>query len=132
MDDMVKTAPGSHRRRAGRAVSVAVGLVALFAFNVSGVFANHVSGELDCGAHGIYLIDGVALPTGLDAPNRISGLFLLEDSTSVFRAFTIDAYHFDWALPSASRFVGSMIECTLSSSGPFFVEPWLMTGVLLP
>ncbi len=95
--------------------------------------ASHSFGELDCGSAGTFEVDGRGpLPAGFDAPGPWSGLFLLEGTTRVFRALSIEGAAFPFGRPSSERFPGQVIECTLTSSGPMFPTPWTLEGVLVP
>jgi hypothetical protein len=127
------------RRRLGRkrnwrvARLAAATALATLLVNAPHVGAAHTLGTLDCGAAGTYAVDGrSALPAGFDAPGPWSGLFLLEGTTQVFRALSIEGQAFPFSRPSAHRFPGDVITCTLTSSGPMFPNPWTLEGVLIP
>jgi len=94
--------------------------------------AAHTLGTLDCGAAGTYEVDGRGpLPAGFDAPVPWSGLFLLDGTTRVFRALSIEGAPFPFQRP-AGAYAGSVVTCTLTSSGPLFPAPWILEGVLTP
>ena len=89
--------------------------------------AGHVRAELDCGGDLSFVVDGRSVPAGFEAPGPWSGLFLLEGTTQVFKAFRIDGWPPQtWAIPSWQRH--DLIECTLVVFG----QPWTLSGVLGP
>jgi hypothetical protein len=75
---------------------------------------------------------GSERPPGFEAPGPWSGLFLLEGTTQVFRALTIEGSAVPLARPKSAKHPGTIITCTLTSSGPMFATPWTLTGVLIP
>lgn len=120
------------RRSRIAAIGILAGLMVAFT-TAAAVQASHAAGELDCGSAGAYAIDGRELPTGIDSPVPWSGLFLLEGTTRVFRAHSIDGQRFPFSRPAADRFPGEVITCTLTSSGFGFPDGyWTLTGVLTP
>jgi hypothetical protein len=115
--------------RKAAALCAALGLSATGAASVQ---AAHTIGTLDCGVAGSYAVDGRSqLPAGFDAPGPWSGLFLLEGTTQVFRALSIEGGQ-PFSRPSAEKHPGDVITCTLTSSGPMFPQPWTIEGILLP
>lgn len=128
--------PATPTRRAARQPRIrglAIGLGLLLAAASAGtVQAGHVGGLLVCGDV-TYEVDGTGVP---GSPVPWSGLFLLEGTTTVFRALSIDGQGFPFSRPSAAKFPGDVIECKLWSAGFGFPdEPnnyWTLTGVLTP
>jgi hypothetical protein len=128
--------PATPTRRAARQPRIrglAVGLGLLLAAASAGtVQAGHVEGSLVCGGV-TYEVDGRGVP---GSPVPWSGLFLLEDTTTVFRALSIHGQGFPFSRPKADTFPGDVIECKLWSEGFGFPEEpnnyWTMTGVFIP
>jgi hypothetical protein len=92
----------------------------------------HTLGTLDCGQAGVFDVAG-HLPAGgppIDRPSPWSGIFLLEDTTRVFRAFANT--HFDTEQKPATTSPRPLITCTLRSVGPMFDPEWTLVGMLLP
>jgi hypothetical protein len=96
-------------------------------------FANHTNGVLDCGSAGTYEVEAASIePLDFEAPVPGSGLFLLDDTNAVFRAFSIETPRGTIVLPAVARNPHATIECTLASSGFNFEEPWVLHGMLIP
>lgn len=110
----------------------AIGLC-LIATGIStgGVLASHTLGTLNCGQAGTFKVDGVK-PAGppFDVPPPWSGIYLLEDTTQVFRAFSND--HFEIAMKPATLTARPLIRCELTSTGFGGPWPWVLHGMLLP
>jgi hypothetical protein len=132
--------PATPTRRAARRPRIrglAIGLGLLLAAASAGtVQAGHVAASLVCGSE-TYEVDGTQpLPAGFEAPVPWSGLFLLEGTTTVFRALSIERQGFPFSRPKADKFPGDVIECKLWSEGFGFPEEpnnyWAMTGVFIP
>ena len=129
--------PATPTRRAARRPQIrglAIGLGLLLAAASAGtVQAGHVAASLVCGSE-TYEVDGTQpLPAGFEAPVPWSGLFLLEDTTTVFRALSIDGQGFPFSRRNAATFPGNVVSCTLTSNGlGFSGGPWRMTGVFIP
>jgi hypothetical protein len=121
---------GPMRRHMSR-LALAASLGAALAFSASIVNAAHTLGTLDCGSAGVFQVDGVK-PAGppFDVPGPWSGIFLLEDTTQVFRAFSNS--HFGIDMVPASTSPRPLITCTLTSEGPMFDPEWTLVGMLLP
>ena len=118
--------------RHGRGFAVVTGALALSALVGTGTaFANHTEGTLDCGAAGVFKVDG-HLPqhSPIDRPVPWSGTFLLEDTTQVFHAYSNT--HFGIEKHPASSSPRDLITCTLTSDGPMFDPPWTLVGKLAP
>jgi hypothetical protein len=101
------------------------------ALSAGTVSATHTIGTLDCGSAGSFQTDGVELdgyPFGVPVP--WSGIFLLEGTTKVFRAFSNSFIGTD--MTPAVMSPRPMITCTLTSVGPAFEEEWTLVGMLLP
>ena len=109
-----------------------VGAAAISLALTTGVtHAAHTLGTLDCGDAGVYHVEGIK-PAGppFDVPPPWSGIYLLEGTTKVFRAFTNS--HFDTRMAPADKAPVDLITCTLTSEGPMFATPWTLEGMLLP
>ena len=108
--------------------SLALGLVA------GPVAASHTYGVLDCGTVGTFDVEAASIQPlpSFEAPGPWSGLFLLEDTNRVFRAFSIVTPRWSTVRGATSRNPGADIGCTLTSSGLNFDEPWLLVGFLTP
>ena len=115
------------RRLATIAVVIAFGLFLSLA-NAAPARADHVGAKLNCDGELPFVVDGRSdLPAGFDAPGPWSGLFLLEGTTQVFKAFKIENWPPQtWAIPSWQRH--DLIECTLVVRG----NTWTLSGVLGP
>jgi hypothetical protein len=121
----------AHPQALRRLAAVAAALLLLTA-GAGAASAAHTFGTLDCGAAGSFEVDGRGpLPAGFDAPGPWSGLFLLEGTTRVFRAVSIEGTAFPFARPAGAA-PGSLISCTLTSAGSQFPAPWTLEGVLTP
>jgi hypothetical protein len=91
--------------------------------------ANHTFGTLDCGAAGVFEVDGhLPLQSPIDRPVPWSGTFLLEGTTQVFHAYSNS--HFGTVKIPATH--EGLITCTLTSEGPMFDPPWTLVGKLAP
>ncbi len=110
----------------------AIGLCLIAAgISTGSVLASHTEGTLDCGTAGTFQVDGVELagyPFGVPGP--WSGIFLLKDTTQVFRAFSND--RFGIAMKPATLSARPLITCTLTSEGMGFPPDWVLRGMLLP
>lgn len=118
-------------RRAHRVLGSLAALSLAMAFSAGTVSASHTLGTLDCGSAGVFQVDGVK-PAGppFDVPGPWSGIFLLEGTTQVFRAFSNS--HFGTEMTPVHKSPRSLITCTLSSVGPMFDPEWTLMGMLLP
>jgi hypothetical protein len=95
------------------------------------VQANHTFGTLDCGASGVFEVDGHLPRTSpIDRPVPWSGTFLLEGTTQVFHAFSNT--HFAIEKHPATASPRPLITCTLTSEGPMFNPAWTLVGMLVP
>jgi hypothetical protein len=57
---------------------------------------------------------------------------LLEDTNRVYRAMSIETPRWSIALEAGNRNLHASLECTLTSSGLNFEEPWILKGFLVP
>jgi len=114
-----------------RAAAIVGAVTRAMAVSAGGVGAAHTLGTLDCGTAGVFQVEGVH-PAGppFDVPPPWSGIFLLEGTTQVFRAFSNS--HFGITMKPASKSPRPLITCTLTSEGPMFDPAWTLVGVLLP
>lgn len=117
------------RRLAAIAMVIAIGLFVSL-MGVSPARADHAEGTLSC-ENGVsfegvsFEVDGRKVPAGFEAPGPWSGLFLLEHTTQVFKAFKIDKAQ-PWEIPAWKRH--DLIQCTLVVFG----SEWTLHGVLGP
>lgn len=120
-----------HRKRA-----VAIVLGASLALGVAAgpALATHSQGILECGAAGTYAVEAASIEPlpKFEAPGPWSGLFLLEDTNRVFRAFYLDTPRSLIVRPALEHNGHAVVSCTLTSSGFNFEEPWVLTGFLTP
>jgi hypothetical protein len=117
-----------------RAIAAVAGSTLALALGFAPVAASHTNGILNCGAAGTYEVRAASvepLPK-FEAPVPWSGLFLLEDTNRVFRAMSIETPRWSVILEAADRNPLATIECTLTSSGLNFEEPWILVGLLTP
>jgi len=116
-----------------RMVGLAVGASLALAMTAMPAAANHTYGVLDCGAAGTYEVDAASLaPVTFEAPGPWSGLFLLENTNRMFRAFSIETPRSSIVLTAGSYNPRATVSCTLTSSGFNFEEPWVLHGMLIP
>ena len=115
-------------RRLAAGLTAALLATGLSAGSVS---ATHTIGTLDCGSAGSFQTEGVELdryPFGVPVP--WSGIFLLEGTTTVFRAFSNSFIGTDKTPAMMSP--RPLITCTLTSVGPAFENEWTLVGMLVP
>ena len=114
-----------------RVALVAVGVTLATALSPGLVGAAHTLGTLDCGDGLVFAVEGVK-PAGppFDVPTPWSGIFLLEGTTQVFRAFSNS--HFGITMVPALKSPRPLLTCTLTSEGPMFDPAWTLEGMLLP
>jgi hypothetical protein len=100
--------------------------------SAGGVRSAHTLGTVDCGPAGVFEVAG-HLPVGgapIDRPSPWSGIFLLDGTTTVFRALSNS--HFETEQTPATRSPRSLVTCTLHSVGRMFDPEWTLVGMLLP
>jgi hypothetical protein len=117
-----------------RTISAILGASLALTLAVGPAAANHTDGILDCGAAGTYHVEAAStqpLPK-FESPLPWSGLFLLEDTNRVFRAFYLATPRSLIVEPALYHNPKALIECTLASSGFNFEEPWVLVGMLVP
>jgi hypothetical protein len=114
-----------------RIAFIVAAVTALMAVSAGGVAATHTFGTLDCGPAGVFEVEGVK-PAGppFDVPPPWSGIYLLEGTTQVFRAFSNS--HFGTTMTPATKPPRPLMSCTLTSEGPMFETPWTLVGMLVP
>ena len=117
--------------RRWRIALVATAVTFAMALSPGVVGAAHTLGTLDCGNGLVFEVEGVK-PAGppFDVPPPWSGIFLLEGTTQVFRAFSNS--HFGTTMVPASKSPRPLLTCTLTSEGPMFDPEWTLVGMLLP
>ena len=119
-----------HRRRTA---SLALGALLGLAVVAGPAAASHTYGVLDCGADGVYDVDAAStVPPDFEAPGPWSGLFLLEGTNRVFRAFYIETLRSTIVQPAVAWNPHAIVQCTLTSSGFNFEVPWILVGFLTP
>jgi hypothetical protein len=123
--------PGGSSPRIRRVAACMSGLLLATVLGTGSASAAHTLGTLDCGAAGVFEVAGVK-PAGppFDVPPPWSGIFLLEGTTQVFRAFTNS--HFGTEMTPAVKSPRPLVTCTLTSEGPMFETEWTLVGMLLP
>jgi hypothetical protein len=123
-----RRAVGLARRTGAAALATAVLLAGAIP-----ALATHTHGTLDCGSAGTWQVEPASEvdPLPFEAPGPNAGVFLIEDGTLLFKAYSIEAPHFAWARAGAARGL-TLVSCTLTSTGPMFSSPWLLEGVFLP
>lgn len=117
-----------------RTIAIAVAIGLFLSIAVTSAQAGHTMGTLDCGQAGTFEVDGQGpLPSGFEAPGPWSGLFLLEGTTQVFKAFSIEGVSFRSELPAKANYPKPLLNCTLTSEGMGFPAGfWTLQGVLRP
>jgi hypothetical protein len=125
--------PRSSRTRLARTTGVAVTALALLLAAAAPAAATHTHGTLDCGSAGTWQVEPASEvdPLPFEAPGPNSGVFLVEDSTLLFKAYRIEAPHFAWERAGKARGL-ALVTCTLTSTGPMFSSAWLLEGVFVP
>ena len=120
--------------RRQRIIGALVGASLITMTLASPVAADHTAGVLDCGTAGIYEVEAASLEPlpKFEAPVPWSGLFLLEDTNRVYRALSIETPRWSIVLEAADRNPHATVECSLTSSGFNFEEPWILVGFLAP
>jgi hypothetical protein len=122
---------GRHHMRRNRMLALTVGASLGLAIAATPAAANHTYGVLDCGPAGTYEIQAASIaPLTFEAPVPSSGLFLLEDTNRVFRAFSLETPRSLIVLQAINYNPHATVECTLTSSGFNFEEPWILHGML--
>ena len=117
-----------------RTSSLIIGASLALALAVGPAAATHTDGILDCGAAGTFDVEAAStepLPK-FESPVPWSGLYLLEGTNRVFRAFYLATPRSLIVEPALYHNPNALIECTLTSSGFNFEEPWVLVGMLVP
>jgi len=117
-----------------RTIALTLGASLALVLAAGPVAANHTDGTLDCGSAGVFEVEAAStqpLPK-FEAPGPWSGLFQLEGTTRVFRAFYVDTPRSLIIQPALTGNPNASVSCTLVSSGFNFEEPWLLIGFLTP
>lgn len=115
-----------------RTIAIAAAIGLFLSISVTAAQAAHAMGTLNCGQAGTFEVDGQGpLPSGFEAPGPWSGLFLLEGTTQVFQAFSIEGAPIQ--LPAKAKYPKDLLTCTLTSEGMGFPAGfWTLQGVLRP
>ena len=123
--DLVGARPVHHH---APAIAIVIAILLSLA-SVAPVLAGHTFGTLTCGS-ATFEVDGQPLPdpAGFEAPGPWSGLFLLEGTTQVFKAFSITGQAFPY--PAEARYPHDLVTCTLTSAGAGI--SWTLEGVFRP
>jgi hypothetical protein len=112
---------------------VAIGIGFTLALSAGPVRATHTLGTLECGPAGTFEVEaGSSAPPDFEAPVPWSGLFLLEGTNRVFRAFRIETPRSSILLQAADHNSHAVVTCTLTSSGFNFEAPWTLVGFMAP
>lgn len=117
-----------------RIIGAMTGASLLVVIMASPVAADHTNGVLDCGSAGAFEVEAASvepLPK-FETPVPWSGLFLLENTNRVYRAMSIETPRWSIVLEAVHRSPLATVECTLTSSGFNFEEPWVLEGFLTP
>ena len=115
-------------------ISVILGASLALTLAIGPAAANHTDGVLDCGAAGTFHVEAAStqpLPK-FESPVPFSGLFLLEGMNRLFRAFYLATPRSLIIEPALSHNPNALIECTFTSAGFNFEEPWVLVGMLVP
>ena len=117
-----------------RTISLILGASLALTLAVGPAAANHTNGTLDCGDAGTYQVEAASIEPlpKFEAPVPSSGLFQLEGTNRVFRAFYLATPRSLIVEPALYHNPKALIECTLTSSGFNFEEPWVLVGMLVP
>lgn len=120
--------------RRGRSIGALIGASLISTIMASPVAADHTNGVLDCGSGGTYDVQAASIEPlpKFEAPGPWSGLFLLENTNRVYRALSIETPRWSIVFEAANRNPHATLECTLTSSGLNFEEPWILKGSLIP
>jgi hypothetical protein len=117
-----------------RIFSIPLGATLALGIAVGPAAATHTDGTLDCGSAGTFQVDAAStapLPK-FESPVPSSGLFQLEGTNRVFRAFYLETPRSLIIEPALYHNPNDLITCTLTSSGFNFEEPWILVGMLVP
>jgi hypothetical protein len=117
-----------------RVIGALSGAALILAIAASPVAADHTNGLLDCGSAGTYEVEAASIEPlpKFEAPGPWSGLFLLEGTNRVYRALSIETPRWSIVLAAAIRNPLAIVDCTLTSSGFNFEQPWVLEGFLAP
>lgn len=129
-----RSKPGRLVRRAAAVLSATALAIGLAAGPASAYHTLHV---LDCGAAGSYKVETASLMPleragKFDTPAPWSGVLLLEDTTRVFKAFSVVTPRWSVYMPAVEHLPGDVISCTLSEPEGYPNFPWLVTGFFVP
>ena len=117
-----------------RFIGAVLGALLAVGLGTQPAVATHTLGVLDCGPAGTFDVEAASIEPlpRFEAPVPWSGLFLLEGTNRVFRALSIETPRWSTVLEAADRNPRATIECTLTSNGLNFEEPWILVGFLAP
>jgi len=117
-----------------RAIAAPVGMLFALVLSVAPVAADHTNGVLDCNTAGTFEVKAASIEPlpKFEAPVPWSGLFLLEGTNRVYRALSIETPRWSIVLEAANKNPLATVDCTLTSSGINFEEPWILVGFLTP
>src|SRR5688500_15957176 len=122
-------AEGGHDMSRSRTAALALGAALGLALAAGPAAATHTEGVPDCGAAGTFEVQaGSSQPLGFEAPGPWSGLFLLEGTHRLFRAFYLETPRSLIVQPALDSNPNAVVACTLTSSGFNFEEPWILRG----
>jgi hypothetical protein len=116
-----------------RTIALTLGASLGLALAAGPAAATHTDGVLDCGAAGTFEVQAASsAPLDFEAPGPWSGLFLLEGTNRIFRAFYLETPRSLIVQPALDHNPSAVVVCTLTSSGFNFEEPWVLVGFLTP
>lgn len=113
-----------------RVTSITLGASLALALAASPAAGTHTDGLLDCGAAGTYEVEAASIQPlpKFEAPGPWSGLFQLEGTNRIFRAFYLETPRSLIVQPALASNPHAVVECTLTSEGFNFDEPWVLVG----
>lgn len=116
-----------------RTISALAGTLLAVALGVGPVAADHTYGVLDCGAAGTFEVEAASIEPlpKFEAPVPWAAAYLIEGTNRVFVATSISTPRWSIVL-AGDRNPRATLDCSLTSSGFNFEQPWVLTGFLAP
>jgi hypothetical protein len=120
--------------RRNRVLSLVLGTAVAMGIMAGPASADHTFGVLDCDAAGAFDVEAASIEPlpRFEAPVSWSGLFLLDGTNRVFRAFSVRTPRWAIVLEATDRNPHATVACTLTSSGFNFETPWVLQRMLVP
>jgi hypothetical protein len=117
-----------------RRITSMIGATLSLALAASPAAATHTDGVLDCGGAGTFHVEAASIEPlpKFESPPPWAGLFQLEDTNRVFRAFSIETPRWTIVQPAVGHNPLAIVSCTLTSTGLNFEEPWVLVGMFVP